>query len=42
MNQPGRSGVSHDFEEESMEVKARWFQSLTIKERMEGCVLDLF
>ena len=38
MNQPDRFGISHDFEEESMEAKARWFQSLTMEERME--VLD--
>lgn len=28
-------GVSHDFEEETLEAKARWFQSLTVEERME-------
>ena len=27
--------VSHDRSEESLEAKARWFQSLSIKERME-------
>ena len=27
--------VSHDFEEESLEAKGRWFQSLTLEERME-------
>ena len=31
-----RFGISHDFAEESMEVKARWFQSLTMEERMEA------
>jgi hypothetical protein len=30
-----RFGISHSFEEESMEAKARWFQSLTLEERME-------
>ena len=27
--------VSHDFAEETQEAKARWFQSLSLKERME-------
>jgi hypothetical protein len=27
--------VSHEFEEETPEAKARWFQSLTLEERME-------
>jgi hypothetical protein len=27
--------VSHDWEEETTEAKARWFQSLSMKERME-------
>jgi predicted RNA binding protein YcfA (HicA-like mRNA interferase family) len=27
--------VSHDLSEETMEAKARWFQSLTLKERMD-------
>ena len=27
--------ISHSFEEESQEAKARWFQSLTLEERME-------
>jgi hypothetical protein len=26
--------VSHDFAEETMEAKARWFQSLTMEQRM--------
>jgi hypothetical protein len=39
MDQPDvRFGISHDFAEESIEAKARWFQSLTMEERME--VLD--
>jgi len=28
-------GVSHDREEETAEAKARWFQSLSLAERME-------
>ncbi len=28
------SSISHDFGEESIEEKARWFQSLTLEERM--------
>jgi hypothetical protein len=28
-------GVSHDFEEESIDAKARWFGSLSLEERME-------
>ena len=27
--------VSHSFEDESMEAKARWFRSLSIPERMD-------
>lgn len=27
--------ISHDLRDESIEAKARWFQSLTITERME-------
>ena len=27
--------ISHDRQEESIEAKARWFQSLTLAERME-------
>lgn len=27
--------VSHDFKEEEMESKARWFQSLSLEERMD-------
>ena len=27
--------VSHDFQEETSEAKARWFQSLSLKERMD-------
>ena len=27
--------ISHDREEESLEAKARWFQSLTLEERMD-------
>jgi hypothetical protein len=27
--------ISHDRAEESLEAKARWFQSLTLEERME-------
>lgn len=27
--------VSHDFRDESLENKARWFQSLSLEERME-------
>ena len=27
--------ISHDFQEETIEAKARWFQSLTIQERMD-------
>lgn len=30
-----KTSVSHDFAEETPEAKARWFQSLTLKERME-------
>ena len=27
--------ISHDFEEETLEAKGRWFQSLSLEERME-------
>jgi hypothetical protein len=27
--------ISHDWQEESIEAKARWFQSLSLKERMD-------
>ena len=27
--------ISHDWKEESIEAKARWFQSLPLEERME-------
>lgn len=27
--------ISHNFEEESIEAKGRWFQSLTLEERMD-------
>ena len=27
--------ISHDIREESLEAKARWFQSLSLEERME-------
>ena len=27
--------ISHDREEESLEAKGRWFQSLTLQERMD-------
>lgn len=27
--------ISHGFEEETLEAKARWFQSLSLSERME-------
>ncbi len=27
--------VSHDFKEETLEAKARWFQSLTLAQRMD-------
>jgi len=30
-----QSTMSHDFAEETQEAKARWFQSLTLMERME-------
>jgi hypothetical protein len=32
---PMQTAISHDFAEETPEAKARWFQSLTLKERME-------
>ncbi len=36
MDQVNQStAVSHKFAEESQEAKARWFQSLTLQERME-------
>jgi hypothetical protein len=28
-------GISHDWTEESPEAKARWFQSLTVAERLD-------
>ena len=28
-------GITHDFEEETLEAKGRWFQSLSLEERME-------
>ena len=31
-------GISHDREEETPEAKARWFQSLTLDERMRYLV----
>lgn len=30
-----KTAVSHDFSEETPEAKARWFQSLSLQERME-------
>lgn len=30
--------ISHDREEETLEAKARWFQSLTLQERMDYLV----
>ena len=30
-----QTAISHGFAEETPEAKARWFQSLTLKERME-------
>lgn len=30
-----QKGISHDWEEETPEAKARWFQSLTMQERMD-------
>ena len=30
-----RKGISHDRQEETIEAKARWFQSLSLSERME-------
>jgi hypothetical protein len=30
-----KQSISHSFEEESPDAKARWFQSLSIQERME-------
>jgi hypothetical protein len=32
MMQPG---ISHSFQDESIEAKTRWFQSLTLEQRME-------
>ena len=29
------SSVSHDIREETLEAKARWFQSLSLEERMD-------
>lgn len=29
------AGISHDRTEETLEAKARWFQSLTLQERMD-------
>ncbi|MCZ7665828.1 MAG: hypothetical protein M5U34_00625 [Chloroflexi bacterium] len=29
------TAISHSFQEETLEAKARWFQSLTLNERME-------
>lgn len=36
-------GVSHDWQQETLEAKARWFQSLSLRERMEYlcCITDL-
>ena len=36
-------GVSHDRQHETPEAKARWFQSLSLRERMEYlcCITDL-
>lgn len=30
-----RFGISHDRADESLEAKARWFQSLTLEERVD-------
>ena len=30
-----RNSLSHDWQEETIEAKARWFQSLSIGERMD-------
>jgi hypothetical protein len=30
-----KPSISHSFEDESIEAKARWFQSLTMEERMQ-------
>lgn len=35
MNNHLEPGISHSWKEEEPEAKARWFQSLTISERME-------
>jgi hypothetical protein len=32
------AGISHDWQDETLEAKARWFQSLTLEERMEYLV----
>jgi hypothetical protein len=32
---PTQIAVSHDFAEETQEAKARWFQSLSLTERIE-------
>jgi hypothetical protein len=29
------TSISHDFEEETLQAKAKWFQSLSLEERME-------
>ncbi len=34
MNQPSLSRISHGWDNESLEAKARWFQSLPLEERM--------
>ena len=33
-DRPRSFGISHDFREESLDAKARWFQSLSLSERM--------
>jgi hypothetical protein len=35
MTLPMDFGISHDWNEESLAAKARWFQSLTVEQRME-------
>ncbi|MFW6164012.1 MAG: hypothetical protein ACODAJ_14695 [Planctomycetota bacterium] len=30
-----KRGISHDWAEETPEAKARWFQSLTVQERLD-------
>jgi hypothetical protein len=32
---PSRFGISHDRGEESLDAKARWFQSLSLQERID-------